>query len=70
MANSLRLEEAAEYLKMGKSVVYKFASQGRFPAHKAANVWRLDQSELDDRLKSGKLGNPAGTRNSEGANQA
>lgn len=70
MTSWLTLEEAAEYLKMGKSTVYKFAREGRLPAHKAASAWRFDAAELDDWLKSGKLANPTETRDSEGEKQA
>jgi len=47
----LTLEEAARYLKMGKSTIYKLARQGAIPAHRVGRVWRFDAAELDTWLK-------------------
>ena len=70
MTKWLKLKEAAEHLKMGRSTIYKLANEGGIPAHKAGREWRFDADELDDWLKSGKLANPAEARNSEGEKQA
>ena len=51
----LTVAEAAEYLKMGRSTVYKLLKDGKLPAHKAGREWRFDADELDEWLKSGKL---------------
>lgn len=51
----LTLIEAAEYLKMGKSTMYKLAQEGKLPTHKVGRQWRFDARELDKWLKSGKL---------------
>ena len=48
------MENAAEYLKMGKSTVYKLVRENRIPANKSGREWRFDAAELDDWLKSGK----------------
>lgn len=55
MTNWLTLEEAAKYLKMGKSTLYDLARKGSVPAHKMGREWRFDAAELDDWLKAGKL---------------
>jgi excisionase family DNA binding protein len=55
MTNWLTLEEAAKYLKMGKSTLYDLARKGSIPAHKMGREWRFDAEELDKRLKAGKL---------------
>ena len=53
MPNWLTLNEAAGYLKLGKSTIYKMAREGDLPGHKAGKVWRFDAEELDSWLKSG-----------------
>ena len=58
----LTVIEAAEYLKMGRSTVYKLLREGRLPAHKAGREWRFDAKELDDFLKAGRLALPEGTK--------
>ncbi len=55
MTSWLTLEEAAQYLKMGKSTLYDLARKGNIPAHKMGRVWRFDAEELDSWLKSGEL---------------
>lgn len=58
MTKWLTLKEAAEYLKMGRSTLYKLVRQNRVPVHKAGREWRFDAAELDEWLKSGKLALP------------
>ena len=55
MTNWLTLEEAARYLKMGKSTLYLLAREGKAPAHKMGRAWRFDAGELDEWLKTGKM---------------
>lgn len=50
----MALEEAAQYLKMGKSTLYDLARKGKVPAHKMGRVWRFDEEELDQWLRSDK----------------
>ena len=52
----LRVIEAAQHLKMGRSTVHKPAQEGKLPAHKVGRQWRFDAKELEKWLKSGKLG--------------
>jgi len=55
MTNWLTVEEAAKYLKMGKSTLYDLARKGNIPAHKMGREWRFDAEELYEWLKAGKL---------------
>ena len=56
MTTWLTLEEAAEYLKMGRSTLYRLAREGQMPAHKRGRVWRFDAAELDAWMKEGGEG--------------
>ena len=58
MTKWMTVEQAAEYLQMGKSTVYKLVRKARIPAHKAVREWRFDSAELDEWLKAGKLALP------------
>jgi len=58
MAKWLKLKEAADHLRMGRSTLYKLANENNIPAHKAGREWRFDADELDEWLKSGKLAGP------------
>ena len=51
----LTVIEAAQYLKMGRSTVYKLAQEGKLPTHRVGRQWRFDVKELYKWLKSGKL---------------
>lgn len=43
----LTLEEAAEYLGLGKTVLYAMAREGRIPASKIAHKWAFEKASLD-----------------------
>jgi len=58
MTKWMTVEQAADYLLMGKSTVYKLVREARIPAHKAGREWRFDAAELDEWLKAGKLALP------------
>ena len=58
MTKWMTVEQAAEYLQMGKSTVYKLVRKARIPAHNAGREWRFDSAELDEWLKAGKLALP------------
>jgi len=58
MRNRYTVAEVGQYLKVGKSTPYDLARKGKAPAHKTAPKWRFDSDELDESLKSGKLGLP------------
>lgn len=55
MTEWLTMKEAADYLKMGRSTVYKLLREGALPAHKVGREWRFDAAELDEWIKSGNL---------------
>jgi len=58
MTQWLTMKEAAEYLKMGRSTIYKLLREGNLPAHKVEREWRFDAAELDEWVKAGKLALP------------
>lgn len=41
------MEEAAEYLGLGKTVLYTLAREGRIPANKVGKKWTFDKDKLD-----------------------
>ena len=43
----LSLEETAEYLNMGKTVLYALARDGRIPARKIGKKWTFEKADLD-----------------------
>jgi excisionase family DNA binding protein len=59
MTNWLTLEEASQYLKMGKSTLYDLARKEKLPAHKMGREWRFDADELDMWLKKPNVLNVA-----------
>ena len=54
MTSWLTLDEAAQYLKTGKTTLYEMARKGTIPAHKIGREWRFDAEELDTWMRSGK----------------
>lgn len=48
----LSLEEAAEYLKMGKTSLYAAAREERLPAQKVGKKWVFEKNQLDTWLRS------------------
>ena len=44
----LTIEEAAEYLRMGKRSIYKLAKSGKIPCKKILNKYRFDKESLRD----------------------
>ncbi len=42
----LTIEEAAEYLRLGKRSVYKLAKSGKLPAKMVLNKWRFEKEAL------------------------
>ncbi len=43
----LTIEELAEYLKMGRTKLYRMAQDGEIPASKVGNQWRFDRERID-----------------------
>ncbi|HOV90473.1 MAG TPA: helix-turn-helix domain-containing protein [Syntrophorhabdaceae bacterium] len=48
----LTIEELAEYLKIGRTKLYRMAQDGEIPASKVGNQWRFDREEIDRWMKS------------------
>ena len=48
----LSLEEAADYLKMGKTSLYAAAREGRLPARKVGKKWVFEKQKLDAWLRN------------------
>jgi excisionase family DNA binding protein len=48
----LSIEEAAAYLKIGKTVLYTLARAGRIPASKVGKKWAFEKAQLDVWLRS------------------
>ena len=43
----MTIEEAADYLKIPKSTVYKLAQEGRIPCQKVGRHWRFHKEAID-----------------------
>jgi len=51
----LTIEEAADYLRLGKRSVYKLAKAGKIPAKMVLNKWRFEKESLREWVrKAGK----------------
>ena len=48
----LTIEEAAEYLGMGKTVIYTMAREGRIPASKVGKKWTFEKEQLDSWVRA------------------
>ena len=42
----LTIDEAADFLQIGKRSVYKLAKAGKMPAKKVLNKWRFEKESL------------------------
>ena len=51
----LKTKELAEYLKLTKVTVYKYANQGKIPGFKIGKSWRFDQDKIDQLLERTSL---------------
>lgn len=49
----LTIEEAAQYLSLGKRSVYKLAKSGQLPAKMVLNKWRFEKEALRDWIRTG-----------------
>ena len=49
----LTIEEAADYLQIGKRSLYKLAKEGRIPGKKVLNKWRFEKESLKDWVGGG-----------------
>jgi excisionase family DNA binding protein len=63
----LTIDELADYLKMGRTKLYRMAQKADIPASKIGNQWRFDREEIDEWMKSQRPA--AASRNSKGLSQ-
>ena len=49
--------EVAEYLRVKRSTVYKWAKDGKIPAAKVGRLWRFDRGQIETWVKGGGSGN-------------
>jgi excisionase family DNA binding protein len=63
----LTIDELADYLKMGRTKLYRMAQKADIPASKIGNQWRFDREEIDEWMKSQRPA--AASRNSKGVSQ-
>jgi len=49
----LTIEEAAEYLRLGKRSLYKLAKSGKLPAKMVLNKWRFEREALREWVRTG-----------------
>jgi excisionase family DNA binding protein len=52
MTRLIDIDELANYLKLQKQTIYNWLHQGKFSGIKVGGVWRFDQKEIDNWLKS------------------
>ena len=52
--NWLTIDEAANYLGLGKTVLYGYVKDGHIPANKISSKWVIEKSVLDAWVKSNK----------------
>lgn len=50
----LTIEQAAEYLGKGKTVLYTLAREGRIPANKVGKKWTFDKGQLDSWVRANR----------------
>jgi excisionase family DNA binding protein len=48
----LTIDELSEYLKMGRTKLYRMTQDGDIPASKVGNQWRFDREEIDEWMKN------------------
>ena len=47
----LTIDELADYLKMGRTKLYRMTQDGKIPASKIGSQWRFDREEIDEWMK-------------------
>lgn len=50
----LTIQEAAEFLKLGRRSLYKLAKQGQIPCKKVLNKWRFEKEALKTWIGEGE----------------
>ena len=49
----MTVDEVAQYLRLGRRVVYRLAQQGDLPGRKIANRWRFHLREVEAWVRNG-----------------
>lgn len=49
----LTIEEAADFLRLGKRSIYKLAKEGRIPGKKVFSKWRFEKESLKKWVRQG-----------------
>jgi excisionase family DNA binding protein len=52
MPRLINIEELADYLRLQKQTIYNWLNQGKISGIKVGGVWRFDQREIDEWLRS------------------
>ena len=47
----MTVEEVSDYLRLGKSNVYKLAQEGELPGRKVGGTWRFSRAGLEEWLR-------------------
>ena len=47
----MAIDELADYLKMGRTKLYRMALKCEIPASKICNQWRFDREEIDECMR-------------------
>ena len=50
--NILTIKQVAEYLKISPRTVYKLVKEGAIPSFKIMNMWRFEQSKIDQWIRN------------------
>ena len=50
----LTIEQASEYLQIGKRSLYKLAKEGEIPGKKVLNKWRFERESLRAWVRGGR----------------
>jgi excisionase family DNA binding protein len=54
MANVMTLEEAAEFLKVHPSTIYRLVKKRSLPAFKMGSDWRFNQESIERWIEDGE----------------
>jgi excisionase family DNA binding protein len=57
MDEILTVPEIAEYLKVSRSTVWRWCSEGKLPAFKMGKIWRVHRAEIE-KIVGQNLGTP------------
>jgi excisionase family DNA binding protein len=55
----LTLDELANYLKLGRTKLYRMVQSGAIPASRVGHQWRFDRNEIDDWVRKQRPGSTA-----------